>query len=85
MITVASIFEAYLHFQPYNPHRDSETVTVYNAEGTSFLSWDKGGGFFTRDDGRGNVACFRGALIDTLGKNSRVYRDTVSMEGVRLQ
>lgn len=84
MLTVSSIFEAYLHFQPYNPNRDSETVVIDN-RGTEFLSWDKGLRIFTKDDGRGNVSCFQGYLIDTMGVNSRAYLAAMQTEGATIQ
>ncbi len=87
MLTVSSIFEAYLHFQPYNPNRDSETVVIDHGDhrGIIFLSWDKALRIFTRDDGRGNVGCFQGYLIDTMGTSSRAYLASMQTEGATVQ
>ena len=99
MTMVSSIFEAYLHFQPYDPSRDSETVVINNSsvggvKGTVsknwqkpyFLSWDKATRIFTRDDGRGNTACFPGPHIDRMGKRYRApLSPDPAPEGTRLQ
>lgn len=85
LVTVSSIFEAYLHFQPYNPDRDSETVTIHNTAGTELLSWCKGSRIFTRDDGKGNKAAFQGYLIDTMGIRSRAFLAAAVTEGATIQ
>lgn len=77
MLTVSSIFEAYLHFQPYDPSRDSETVVIHaayrNGTKTTFLSWDKGNRSFTVDDHKGNVSGFPGPHINRMGKRRREF------------
>lgn len=86
MRTVTSIFEAYLHFQPYNPQRDSETVTINSPGKPEFLHWDKATRIFTRDDNRGNTACFQGWMIDSMGQSSRAYLEKAQKPaGVPLQ
>jgi len=87
MLTVSNIFEAYVHFQPYDPHRDSETVTIDSGDWrkSAFLHWDKSNHIFTSEDGKGNKAAFQGYLIDTMGTKSRAYLASMQTEGATIQ
>ena len=63
MQTVKTLKQAYKHFKPYNPHRDSETVVI-NAKGrVYFFHWDKFLNQFEVEDGP-NRSRFRGELIN---------------------
>lgn len=86
MRTVSSIFEAYLHFQPYDPSRDSETVVIQESASVRFLSWDKGKRSFTVDDHKGNVSGFPGPHINRMGKRRRApLNHDPRPEGTHLQ
>ncbi len=71
MKTVKTLNEAYAHFRPYDPSGDSETVTIHNSDGTTFLHWDKARAVFTADDNRGNKWDFQGRYIDTMYREER--------------
>ena len=81
MRVVSTIFEAYEHFRPYDQHRDSETVVIYNNDEVSFLHWDKGAGEFTRETSHGKEQPFPGEEIMTIG----LHRLAAVLEGLRLQ
>ena len=90
MKTVSSIFEEYLHFQPYDPSRDSETVVIhtkkYGYGVTTFFHWDKGKRVFTKDDGKGNKSDFPGPHINRVGKRRRApLNEDPAPEGAHLQ
>lgn len=89
MRTVRTIFEAYLHFQPFNPNRDSETVVIYaeyeNGSKTTFFHWDKGAQTFTPEDRRGKGKSFPGYQIDGMAHSSRTYLAATTSEGATIQ
>lgn len=84
MITVKTIDEAQLYFQPYNPSRPAETVTIYSGGHVAFLHWDPAVAQFCVEYGTDRQS-FPGWQIDRMGQETQPAVDNVVSLGLMTQ